>query len=122
MFDIRGFPHPMRDGVYSPPSRLTMTFHFGHRDRSGATTTLRVAFSRAPSEVVDMRARKRLSAPEHARRFSRVSIRRSEALPPKQAPGWVPRRSSRSRWSPSAAWELLVTLTPGPLGDTADLG
>jgi glycogen debranching enzyme len=112
MFDIRGYPHPRQRGDYLPLAAGAGGLVLGYRDRSGAAATLHIAFSEPPARIV--------------------------AFDPAQRPAWEPQAVLPGfdqpaapepalappcyealfplHLSPGASWELLATLTPGPVG------
>lgn len=114
MFDIRGFPHSLRDGVYLPPLQIADGLSFGRTDRSGATTSLLVAFSQPPSLLFD-------TGPEEPMAAERTAVLpgldQTSETPSRQQP---PRHQALFQFAlePGESWELLVTLRPVPLGDT----
>jgi glycogen debranching enzyme len=113
MFDIRGFPYPQRDGVYLPPLEVGELLSLGYSDRSGAATTLLVSFSQPPARMV-------ATDPEHIPEREPLPILPgldlATASPPVEPP---PRCEARFPLTlePGASWELLVTLTPVPVGE-----
>ncbi|MCC7023091.1 MAG: amylo-alpha-1,6-glucosidase [Thermomicrobiales bacterium] len=112
MFDIRGFPHPRRDGSYLEPELLERNLRFGYTDRSGATTTLLVAFSQPPERVVDTAARA-LRGSVRTPQLPGLDIAVKAPRPPEP-----PHATARfpMTLAPGERWELLVTLTPMPVG------
>jgi glycogen debranching enzyme len=112
MFDIRGFPHPRRGGSYLEPELTAEGLRFGYTDRSGATTALLVTFSQPPERVVDTAAR-HLRGPVRTPQLPGLDVAAKVPRPPTPPHGTA---LFPMNLAPGERWELLVTLTPMPIG------
>lgn len=114
MFDIRGFPHPLRDGGYLPPTQTARGLSLGHIDRHGDTTLLQVEFSRSPSDVIDV-VPSGSGPPEQLALLP--GLDRASAA---QTPARPPRCQARFpvMLAPGESWDLLVRLKPVPPSGT----
>jgi glycogen debranching enzyme len=108
LFNIRGFPHRERGGNYVSPIQLPDGLALGYADRSGASTRLLVSFSRSPSLMVASAPMDELEPEPTALLPGLDQLSQAEPVPP------PPHGKAFFDLSlePSAAWELLVTLTP----------
>ena len=112
IFDIRGFARELRDGVYHLPVWDDDRLALSYSDRSGATTTLRVDFSRTPTWTLATAApdRHAFAAKALLPGFDEVLASGPLQTAPRE------KVSFELTLEPCQSWDLLVTLTPAPYG------
>jgi glycogen debranching enzyme len=111
LFDIRGFPRRQRGGYYTPPRWQGDCLTLGYTDRSGATARLLVDFSRAPSFDTITAADDPPAAPTVLLPGFDEVVTAPPLPPPPRCTAYF-----QLMLEPNAAWDLVVTLTPVPIG------